>query len=274
MNLILTICKYCFLIVLLAITACAYRPMIVTKCMPLQKQCFVVKEPSRFSSKEKLRYGASLRGIPSASLVLEIKGIEQVNNRDCYRIVANAGPNSFFSFFYNIKYQVETYIDKESGLSLKFYKKKTFRRKTNEETIIFDRDKKTAHCEYNDKRKKEVAINQNTHDLLSFLYYFRMKGLELDKTYDFDILYGGKIWPFKMKVNGVYLMKLRDGRCVNVFSVKLTSELISIIMGAPALDAYVSADTMRTPIFFTAKTRMGDSDSVLTNLDCLKDTEQ
>jgi len=274
MNLIITICKYWVLIALLGTTACAYRPRIITQCIPQAEQCLIMKEPAHFSSKEKLMYSASLGGIPSANLVLEIKGIEQVNNRDCYHIVANAGPNSFFSFFYNIKYQVETYIDKDSGLSLKFYKKKTFRKKVNEETIIFDRDKKMAQCEYNDKRKKEVTINQDTHDLLSFLYYFRMKGLEPDKTYDFSILYNGKIWPFKMKVNGVYLMKLRDGRCVNVFSVKLTSELISKIMGAPALDAFVSADAMRTPIFFTAKTRMGQSDSVLLNIECIKSAGQ
>jgi hypothetical protein len=123
-------------------------------------------------------------------------------------------------------------------------------------------------------RKKEIEINENTHDLLSFLYYFRMKGIEQDKTYDFNILYGGKIWPIQMKVTDIYLMKFRDGSCVDVFSVELTSELISKIMGAPALDAYVSADLRRVPIFFTAKTRMGESDSVLLNLDCLKSTKK
>lgn len=274
MNLIKTYCKYLVLILLLAVTACAYRPRIVMQCVPLKEQCIIVKEPSHFSSREKLMYSAALRGIPSANLVLEIKGIERVNNHDCYHIVADASPNSFFSLFFNVKYHVETYIDKDTGLSVKFYKKKTSGRKTNEETIIFDRDKKTAKCEYNDMRKKEIEINENTQDLLSFLYYFRMKGIEQNKTYDFNILYGGKIWPIQMKVTGVYLMKLRDGSCVNVFSVKLTSELISKIMGAPALDAYVSADSRRVPIFFTAQTTMGESDSVLLNLDCLKDAKK
>lgn len=270
MNCIVISCKCCFLTVLLAITACAYRPRIVTQCIPLQKQCFLTKEPARFSSQEKLIYGASWRGIPSASLVLEIKGIKQVGNRDCYHIVATASPNTFFSFFYNVKYRVETYIDKDNGLSLRFYKKKTFKRKTTEETITFNRDKKTAKCEYNGKQKKDVAIDENTHDLLSFLYYFRLKGLEPEKIYDFSIIFAGKIWPVKMKVNNIYLIKLKNGECMNAFSVTLTSDLINEIMGSSTLDAYVSADIRRTPIYFTAKTRIGESDSVLLNLDCLK----
>lgn len=262
--------KYFFLIIIISATACAYRPRIVTKCIPKESQCFIAKEPSRFPSREKLRYSVSWRGIPSASLILETKGIEEVGGKDCYYMTANAGPNSFFSFFYNIKYQVETYIDKDSGLSLKSYKKKNFKNKITEETIIFNRDKKTAQCEYNNKPKKEVKIEDTTHDLLSFLYYFRIKGLESGKAYDFGILYGGKIWQVKMTVGDVYLMKLRNGECIDVFSVKLFSELITKIMGASELDAYVSADSRRIPVFFTAKTKIGETDCALVNLDCLK----
>ncbi|MDD4955913.1 MAG: DUF3108 domain-containing protein [Candidatus Omnitrophica bacterium] len=263
--------KSLFLVMLLGTTACAYKPKIVMQCLPQPKQCIIANETLRFSPKEKLAYVASLGSIPSANLVLEIKGIEYVNGHDCYHIVADAGPNSFFSLFFNLKYHIETYIDKNTGLTAKFYKKKTSRRKTTEETIIFDRDKNTAKCEYNDMRKKELAINQDTHDLLSFLYYYRMKGIETGKTYNFGMLYGGKIWPVEMKVGNVYLMKLKDGSCINVFAVKLSSEIISSIMGAPVLDAYVSVDSKRIPIFFTAKTRMGDVGTVLTNLEVLKE---
>ncbi len=264
------LCRYCVLAGVIFLAACAYRPTIISKCLLPEKQCFIAKEQSRFSPREKLFYTASWRGIPSASLILEIKGIEQVNNRDCYHITANASPNSFFALFFNVKYQVETYVDKDTGLSLKFYKKKTAGNKISEETILFDRDKKIAHCEYGGKRSKDITIGEGTHDLLSFLYFYRMHGLKAEKNYDFNIIYGGKIWPVKMKVNGVYSMKLRNGDCVNVFSVKLNSDLINKIMGSQELDAYVSVNNMRAPIFFTAKTRIGDSDSVLTNLECLK----
>ncbi|MCK9614853.1 MAG: DUF3108 domain-containing protein [Candidatus Omnitrophica bacterium] len=269
MTFITACCKYYFLSILLATTACAYRPQIIKQCIPKQEQCFLPKEPARLSYDEKLIYGASWRGIPSAKLILQIKGIEEVNNRDCYHITATANPNSFFSIFFNVKYEVDTYIDKASGLSLKFHKKKSFGRKISEETIIFDRDKKIAKCKFNDNRKKDVEIGENTHDLLSFLYYFRMKGLEPEGTYDFNILYAGRIWPIKMKVNGIYLMKLKGER-INVFSVRLTSELINAIIGSPALDAYVSANEKLIPVFFTANTRIGQSDSVLLNFDCVR----
>jgi hypothetical protein len=260
--------KYYFLAWLL-VTACVYKPLI-TAYVPQNWQCPVTKRQFTFSDKEKLLYTAAWHGIPSGRLVLEIKGIEKIANRDYYHIVATAGPNDFFSFFYNVKYMVETYIDKETGLTLKFRKQKISGERTIEEDIDFDRKNNTMNWQYTGRSKETIKSSQNTHDLLSFLYYFRLKGLEQNKTYDFEIAYNGKIWPVQMKVDDVKFLRLRGGNYLPVFYVELSSELIAKIMGTKILKAYVSADSKRVPVFFTARTKIGNADSRLINFDCFK----
>jgi hypothetical protein len=152
-------------------------------------------------------------------------------------------------------------VDAESGLPLESSRKKMSKIGI-EEDIIFDRDKKIA--EINDgKTVKKITLTQNSHDLLSFLYYFRIHGLKPDKKYNFDIVYGGKSWPVEMTTQGVYQLRLKGGKRVDVLFVKLSSELILEIMGNKDLDAYVSADLERIPIFFRVKTKMGEADTIL-----------
>jgi hypothetical protein len=192
---------------------------------------------------------------------LEIKGIEEIDGRKFYRLFCDAGPNSFFSLFFKARYALETYVDTESGLPLKSSRKKMLKTGIEEE-IVFDRNKNIA--EINDGEKvKQITITQNSHDLLSFLYYYRINGLEPNKKYNFDIIYGGKSWPVEMSTGGIYQLRLRDGKCVDVLSVKVLSALILEIMGGKELNAYVSADSQRVPVFFNVKTKMGTANTTL-----------
>jgi len=251
-------------------TACAYRPKIVMQYTLPLKQCAIVKEPSSLPGAEKLIYGLSWHGIPSGRLTLETKGIERIDNCNYYHVIATAGPNNFFSIFFNIKYIVETYVDKDTGMPLKFYKKKSVKGKVTEETIIFDYGNNEAIWEYTGKTKKTIELTKNNQDLLSFLYYFRLKGLEANKVYNFNIVYNGKNWPIKMVTGNVNLIKLGSGDCVNVVSVELSSPLISKLVGGETLSAYVSADSKRIPVFFTIKSKGSQADAVLSNFKCLK----
>ncbi|MFA5271017.1 MAG: DUF3108 domain-containing protein [Candidatus Omnitrophota bacterium] len=249
-----------FLVLLLLLPACAYRPKIIAENISPQ-QIASVKEPTCLIGEEKLLYGISWLGIPAGRMNLEVKDIEKINGRDYYRLVCNAGPNNFFSFFFKSKYILETYVDVESALPLKSSRKRLPKGEIDE-IITFDRNNKIAQI--NDgKAVKEIALTQNSHDLLSFLYYFRVHGLESGKKYDFDIVYGGKSWPVEMTTQGFCQLRLRDGKRIRVIAVKLSSALILEIMGNKDLEAYVSADLKRIPVFFTVKTKMGKADTTL-----------
>lgn len=252
--------KIYFLVLVLALSACAYRPRIVAeKISPQQVIC--VKKPANLTKGEKLKYGISWIGIPAGMLDLEVKGVEEINGSKFYRLNCDAGPNGFFSLFFKYRYILETYVDAQSGLPLKSSRKK-IRKAGIEEDIVFDWNKKIA--EINDgKVVKKIALSQNSHDLLSFLYYFRMHGLEPDKKYNFDIIYGGRSWPVEMTTQGIYQVRLKGGKRFDALFVKLSSALILEIMGNNELDAYVSADLERIPVFFRVKTKMGEADTIL-----------
>ncbi len=249
-----------FLILLLVLSACAYRPKLLAEKI-LPQQIAEMKKTTRLNEGEKIKYGISWLGISCGKMDLEIKSSEEINGRKVYHLFCDAGPNDFFSIFFQSRYILETYLDAETGLPIKSVRKKMPKNQTEEE-IMFHWNNKVAEVNYG-KAVKKIPLAENSQDLLSFLYYFRINGLAPDKKYNFSIIYSGKSWPVEMISDGVYQLRQTGGRCIRVLSVKLFSPLILEIMGGKELTAYVSADYERIPVIFSVKTKMGQADTTL-----------
>lgn len=252
--------KICFLILLSVLSACAYRPRISPiKLTP--QEIIKLEEPGCLDKTEKIKYSISWINIPSGRINLETKGIEKINGCNVYHIYCDAGPNSFWSLFFKSRYLLETYVDTQTGLPLKSVRKR-MPKALIEEDIAFDWAKDTAKIS-DGKTTKEISVTKNSHDLLSFIYYYRIKGLEPGAKYNFYVIYNGKSWPVEIQTDNIYQLKSRDGSLIQVIYVKLLSSLIAELTGGSLLEAYVSVDSKRIPIFFSIKTKMGEADANL-----------
>lgn len=252
--------------IVLVISSCAYRPKIITLPVPIQEQANeAVSVPIAVKTievGEKLVYAVDWRGIPSGKIILEVKEIVTIGQRSYYHIIAEAVPNGFFSFFYRVKYFVETYIDTESHRPLKFYKKRILRNVVSEETINFDYNRNEARWQYTSSGSKTIPLTPHGQDLLSFLYIFRMQDIKLGAEYPVDIVYNASIWQAKIKVDTFELVKF-NGEGIKTFTAKLISRLSKHITGDQKMKIYFSFDNGHAPLLFQLSTKIGPLTGVL-----------
>ncbi|MEI8350517.1 MAG: DUF3108 domain-containing protein [Candidatus Omnitrophota bacterium] len=253
-------------LIVLATAACAYRPKIITLPLPPEEQ--PVEQISVPSVKktikigEKLTYAVDWRGIPSGKIILEVKEIVTIGQRQYYHIIAQALPNSFFSFFYKVNYLVETYVDTETYQPIKFHKKRILRNVVSEETINFDYARNEALWQYTGSENKIIRLTANSQDLLSFLYFFRLQEIKLGKEYPLDIIYNASVWEAKVKVDTFELVKF-NGTGIKTFTIKLISRLAKHITGGEKMKIYFSFSDGHLPLLFHLYTKIGPLTGVL-----------
>jgi len=133
----------------------------------LKNKSFYIGE----SLKYKFSYGKSnKKGILTAGHgKLEVLGIVKKQNRPCYHIKASGGSTKFFSFFYEVNDNFETFLDTSHFVSLEFIR-----------NIHEDQYKKNQKASFFRKlgygtstEKKSFQISKYTQDMLSALYACR-----------------------------------------------------------------------------------------------------
>lgn len=257
----------CILFLLSCIISCAHRPkVIILELPPEEQKITILPEKQTITAGEKLVYAVDWRGIYAGEITLYVKEITNFSNRQCYYITAEARPNRFFRFFYNVKYIVETYVDKETYLPLRFYKKKIYRQKVTEELISFDYNNNIATWQYTGAKSKAIKLTKDTQDLLSSLYYFRLKGLALGQDYPIDIIYNGDVWKLNAKIDNLELVKMYHRNEIKSYAVNLCSKLSKHITGEQKIKIYFSMGKKHTPLFFNFRTKIGPLHGVLRNV--------
>jgi hypothetical protein len=200
---------------------------------------------------ESFEYLFTYFGIYAARLNLEVKGIVDYNGINCYRIVAVARPRKLFSFFYNVRYEVETLIDAQTRKPIKFHKRKIRGKKIINEVINFQYRDNIATWEYTGHKSEKIPLVENTQDSLSALYYFRLMDIRPQTDYLIHVLYNGRIWPIKVKVGKVTPLKLpRQKNPLDVFIVEPVSGLGKYIIGEEKTTIQFTADAAHIPLVF------------------------
>jgi hypothetical protein len=236
--------------------------------LPCEEEKVIIPAPKQtLAVGEYLVYAVDWRGIYAGQIILHIKEIVNFSNRQCYHIIAQARPNKFFRLFYNVKYIVETYIDKETNMPLRFYKRKIFGRKVTEETINFDYNNNIAVWNYTGYKSKTINLSAgNVQDLLSSLYYFRLESFTLGGNYPLDVVYNGAAWKLNAKINSLELVKMYHRQPLKAYTVSLSSKLAKHITGEKEIKIYFSAKERHIPLFFNFRTKIGYLNGVLKNM--------
>jgi len=222
---------------------------------------------------EELVYSAQWLGIPGGHIILTVKEILEINGKKCYHIVGRALPNKFFATFYDIEYEVHSYIEIDSFRPLKFIKKRRLRDLFNTTTIEFDWKKMEAafKSEGSDKGldisplreqiQKEIPlsnkISNHTQDLLSSIYYFRQQEIKPEDNLPVDIYYGQRNWPIEVKIGKPFLLDIRKQGSFPAFKASVNSIITDFILGKRKFIIYFSCDQKRTPLEFQVGTAIG-----------------
>jgi len=165
----------------------ANRPEVIIRDLPLGN-----KEINQFIFR--MDY---LGFIPAGEFVLEDKDIENLNGKSVYHLKASAKPNNLFNFFYKVNLEVDSFIDTENFLPLKFIQSLEIQGKPKEKKVIFYDQKNHVMDIEGEKR----VIFPNTYEPLSLFFFFlRNVDLNIDKTIDLNINTNQENYQFLAKV--------------------------------------------------------------------------
>lgn len=246
-------------------------------------QDIIIQEPRKaLKLGETLDYSVEWLGIPVGKIVLKVEGTTTLNNYDCYHISATAIPNRFLHRLYDLEYRVDSYIEKDSFLPVRFEKIRRLNKETNFVTIDFDHKKNeakykawgsTLFVKISPLRNKletanPVTINfpEGTQDLFSSFYYFRIVNIKEGQGYPVNIYYGQRNWPVKMNVDKPFLREMRRKGTFAVVRVFPVSQINDYILGKRNLSVYLTVDSRRIPIEFKLNTAIGPFRGVIQDL--------
>ncbi len=137
-----------------------------------------------FQPGEKLTYVLKLRGVPVGSQVFEVRDGMRIRGRLTYLFFSSVKSSPFFSFFYYINDELESFADIDTLYSLRsrmrFQEGKLFR---NYEVEI-DMDRMTALFEdKNSKKRWEQEVSFPIFDLVSLIYWLRTQNHRAGETF-------------------------------------------------------------------------------------------
>lgn len=231
---------------------------------------------------EILEYSVEWLGIPVGRIILKVEDKRDINNRQCYHIVARAVPNKFLAKIFDVEYTVHTYIDKKTLSTQRFEKTRRIKDKLSYVVIDFNHQKREVKFKTEGfasgvqiskvRQQMETSIPatlkilNGTQDLLSSIYFLRLMEVKENQNYSISIYYDQRIWNLNMKVNRIFFKDIRNIGTFAVLEVYMNSDLITFILGRPNIFVNITTDSRRIPLEFKFVTGLGPVRGIIQNL--------
>ncbi|MBI5206702.1 MAG: DUF3108 domain-containing protein [Candidatus Firestonebacteria bacterium] len=117
------------------------------------------------------------------------------NNRTYYKLFTETKSSRYVSFFYPVKDQIISLVDKETFFPYKYDKDLNEGNYREKDIIIFDHINETALSD-----NKNHKIPKGVHDPFSAIYFFRSLTLEVGKDVYFNMFDGSKVIKLVIKI--------------------------------------------------------------------------
>lgn len=222
---------------------------------------------------ECLEYSAEWLGIPAGKIILKVEGIVNFSGHQCYHISGRAIPNRFFAHFYDVGYEVNSYVDTTTFQPLRFEKRRRIKNQINDTIIDFDWVEKKAtfnskgtnldvvisslQARISQQNPITNTITKDTQDLLSSLYYFRLHDIGTTKSHQINIYYNQRNWPVSVETEKPFLKEIRKKGTFSVFTISVSSTITDFILGRHKFIVYFTTDPRRIPLEFDVGTAIG-----------------
>jgi|GEM_PF-413597 len=214
----------------------------------------IVTPDSRLPEYEKLTYEMSWMGIPVGTMSTAVTGIKNINGRDAYALEAVAKTNAFFSKIYKIDDRFISYMDIEKLHTLRH---EVYRRDGSykkDAATDFDQINHKAHFKnFLDKSEKHFNIPDNTQDILSACYYFRLLGLKVGDSVEYYVCNNEDNYHFLGLIQSKMFIRLPKIGENEAFQLLPYAKLKGEKVDKGRVNAYFSCDKRRIPLSAVVK---------------------
>ncbi|MBI1822066.1 MAG: DUF3108 domain-containing protein [Nitrospirae bacterium] len=158
------------------------------------------KDTRAIQSGERLEFSINWMGINAGKAILEVGKTIEVGSSKAFHITSTATSNNFISRFFPVEDRIETFMDVDNLVPLKFKAHQREGRRTKDREVIYDQvNHKVSQVE--EGKEETFDIAPGAQDALSALYFFRTLAFPLPGESAFIKVYeGGKNWDLEIKV--------------------------------------------------------------------------
>lgn len=191
---------------------------------------------------------------------MAVRGVVDVSGNPSYHIVSTARSSSFVDTFYRVRDVNESWIDAASLVSQGYSKNIREGSFFRDEWVRFDQKSLTYTAQEvnknNDAEMSSGALPGPVQDMLSSLYFIRVRPLEVGRDIILDVN-TKKNWPLVVKVHKRETVKTPAGKfdCFKV-EPKLRAEGIFVAKGK-SMQVWITADEHRIPVMMQAEVFIG-----------------
>jgi len=202
-----------------------------------------------FNIGEKMTFKIRWLGLPVATVITEIKGIEIIRGRQAYRIELSAKTNPIMSAIFPVRDSYVSFMDVKNLCTLRhevnrkegFYRKSAY--------TDFYQDKQYAYFKnLLDGSEKTFDIPEKAQDTLTAFYYLRTVNFKLGDTITYNVVNSEKNYKIFGQVAKKEFVKIKTLGTFEAFLINPSAELNGKKTTRGSAIGYFSADSNRLPL--------------------------
>jgi hypothetical protein len=214
-------------------------------------------ENRAFGVGEKLAFEISYGPIKAGTAVMEIRGITQLNGRDCYHVISTAKSNKVFSSFYKVEDRVESFFDQKGLFTWKFVQRLREGKYRADRFAEYDQVHHTVTT-----NKGTMDVPAYVQDVLSTMYYVRTQNLTVGEQLYVDNHSGRKVYPLAVKVHRRERVEVPAGS-FDCFVVEPMLKAGGLFKHEGRIWVWLTADEKKMPVLMKTKVIIGTVDAKL-----------
>jgi len=207
---------------------------------------FAMETP--FQVGEKLTYEVRLFGFKIGTQTDEVITIERINNQQTYHLSSKIKSNPFFSKYYRLSEEIDTWIGTSNLLPIQIIKNVDCKKYYKSYLFSLDQvNQKATITSRHGKTTTQVDILPNTLDSLSLIYYLRNQNLKVGNLYDLAMITSHGVKQIQVKV-------VKEEKVSTPYAELMT---LKVEESSSDIIVWFSKDRFHIPVKIEVKTNIG-----------------
>lgn len=212
---------------------------------------------------ESFIFEVSYFGITAGHIKLTTEKEKVVNGKPRYHFNASMRSARFYSTFYSLDDSIDSYLDKENFLPVKYVLTQRESGQSVDDLQVFDHEKNETHVFYKRLKKgkkktyrKIASIPTSFHDSYSAIHFVRSFPLRIGDKYEFPVITRGKKWILKIDTVKHENIKIM-GKYTKAVKIKAETHYPGVLEKKGDINFWFSADKHKKLLKFDAKVKIG-----------------
>ena len=202
-------------------------------------------------------------GVTAGYITIMSKEIEKLNGKEVLHFFARFKSNDSYSYFYWLDDKLDTYIEKETFLPMKYTLVQREKRQNVDDLQLFDFKKMMTYNWYkrvkegsNKDEKGEAMIPSLAQDSFSALQFVRGLPLKKGDKYEFPVITRGKFWILKVEVLGEETTSV-NGKDTQAIKIKAETNFPGVFKKSGDINFWYGVGPDKKLLKFQAKIKLG-----------------